>query len=187
VLGLRRRGLLSCSVLQQLRVHRVLRDLYIPDDRATNEAVLYGGLRQVATGVCARGTAGGKRALDASRGWTAPAAAPYHVRVLGLVEDGNVEQLDVQVLVDRMERALNAKLVLQLHNDGLPDQRLEERVEQLCPGAAHRAGGRLDSLRQRALSKAAAPPRGRVPWLRHGSLQPLRRLAASSRQPAAFV
>ena len=94
MLGLRRCGLLSCGVLQQLRVHGILRDLYIPDDRAANEAVLYGGLRKVATaGV--QGAASGKDAQGGIVGRRTLVVVPYHVRVLSLVEDGNVEQLNV--------------------------------------------------------------------------------------------
>ena len=53
------------------------------------------------------------------------------MRVLDFVDHGDVGQLEVQVLVHRVELAPNAELILELDNDRFPDQRLEERVEQL--------------------------------------------------------
>ena len=52
------------------------------------------------------------------------------MRVLFRVGDGDVGELDVEVLVDRVEGAADGEVVLQLDHDVLADQRLEERVEE---------------------------------------------------------
>ena len=49
-------------------------------------------------------------------------AAAHEVRVLLLVNDADVVELDVQVLVDRVQRALDRQVVLELDRD-LPQQR----------------------------------------------------------------
>ena len=53
-----------------------------------------------------------------------------HVRVLLRVGDRDVGELDVEVLVDRVEGAADGEVVLQLDHDVLADQGLEERVEE---------------------------------------------------------
>jgi hypothetical protein len=51
--------------------------------------------------------------------------------VLLLVEDVDVVQLDVEVLIDRVQDASDRQVVLELHHHLLAHQALEERVEQL--------------------------------------------------------
>ena len=60
----------------------------------------------------------------------------HHVRVILDVVHAHVEQLDVQVLVHRVQRAAHRQVVLQLDDDLLADERLEEGVEELraCGG-----------------------------------------------------
>ena len=53
-----------------------------------------------------------------------------HVRVLLGIGDGDVGQLDVEVLVDRVQGAADGEVVLQLDHDVLSDKGLEERVEE---------------------------------------------------------
>ncbi len=48
------------------------------------------------------------------------------MRVLELLYDGNVVELDVEVLVHALERALELDVVLELHGDLVVDERLEE-------------------------------------------------------------
>ena len=50
----------------------------------------------------------------------------HHVRIILDVVHAHVEQLDVQVLVDRVQRAAHRQVVLQLDDDLLADERLEE-------------------------------------------------------------
>ena len=64
-----------------------------------------------------------------------------HVWVLLRVGDGDVGELDVEVLVDRVEGAADGEVVLQLDHDVLADQRLEERVEEHNEGHEGRGGG----------------------------------------------
>ena len=63
------------------------------------------------------------------------------MRVLLGVGDGDVRELDVEVLVDRVERAADGEVVLQLDHDVLADQRLEERIEEHNEGHEGRGGG----------------------------------------------
>ena len=60
----------------------------------------------------------------------------HHVRIILDVVHAHVEQLDVQVLVHRVQRAAHRQVVLQLDDDLLADERLEEGVEELraCGG-----------------------------------------------------
>lgn len=48
------------------------------------------------------------------------------VRVAQLLGHGDVFQLDVEVLVDRLERTRDLDVVLELDGDGVVDERLEE-------------------------------------------------------------
>jgi hypothetical protein len=48
------------------------------------------------------------------------------VRILDLVDDGNVVELDVEVLVHALKGAADADVVLELDGDRLVDERLEE-------------------------------------------------------------
>ena len=63
------------------------------------------------------------------------------MRVLLRVGDGDVGELDVEVLVDRVEGAADGEVVLQLDHDVLADQRLEERVEEHNEGHEGRGEG----------------------------------------------
>ena len=83
-------------------------------------------------------------------GTSACRSSTHHVRVLDFVDHGDVGQLEVQVLVHRVELAPNAELILELDNDRFPDQRLEERVEQLCGRIRARRGFGLVSEGGRA-------------------------------------
>ena len=58
----------------------------------------------------------------------------HHVRIILDVVHAHVEQLDVQVLVHRVQRAAHRQVVLQLDDDLLADERLEEGVEELRAG-----------------------------------------------------
>jgi len=49
------------------------------------------------------------------------------VRVLVGVEEGNVEELEVEELVDAVQDATHLQVVLQLHDHDLRFQRLEKR------------------------------------------------------------
>lgn len=51
------------------------------------------------------------------------------MRVLDLVDDGDVVELDVEVLVDALERAADLDVVLELDGDRRVDERLEEAGE----------------------------------------------------------
>lgn len=53
-----------------------------------------------------------------------------HVRVLELLDDGDVVELDVEILVHALERAAKLDVVLELHRDLLVDERLEEAEEE---------------------------------------------------------
>ena len=50
------------------------------------------------------------------------------MRVLELVDDADVVQLDVEVLVDALERAADADIVLELDRHLMVDERLEKAV-----------------------------------------------------------
>ncbi len=54
------------------------------------------------------------------------------MRVLDLVDHGDVVQLDVEILVDTLERAADLDVVLELYRDGGVDQRLEEATSWLA-------------------------------------------------------
>lgn len=58
------------------------------------------------------------------------------VRVLLLVLDGEVRELDVEVLVDGVERAAQLQIVLQLNDHLLTDERFEKLKEVLNRAAA---------------------------------------------------
>ena len=63
------------------------------------------------------------------------------MRVLFRVGDGDVGELDVEVLVDGVEGAADGEVVLQLDHDVLADQGLEERVEEHNEGHEGRGEG----------------------------------------------
>lgn len=48
------------------------------------------------------------------------------MRVLDKIQDFNIVELDVQVLIDRLEDASNANIVLELNGDRLVGQSLEK-------------------------------------------------------------
>ena len=58
------------------------------------------------------------------------------VRVLLLVLDGEMRQLDVEVLIDGVERAAQLQIVLQLNDHLLTDERFEKLKEVLDRAAA---------------------------------------------------
>lgn len=64
------------------------------------------------------------------------------VRVLDLLLDRDVVELDVEVLVDRLEGARDLDVVLELDGDGLVDQGLEEAVFGVSRGGEKEEGGR---------------------------------------------
>ena len=53
----------------------------------------------------------------------------YQLWVLLGVDNIDVVELDVQVLINGMERARQCDIILQLHRNLLPNQRLEKRVK----------------------------------------------------------
>lgn len=52
------------------------------------------------------------------------------MRILVLVDDPGVLELDVEVLIDRVERAADGQVVLELHRHLLPHELLEVGEEQ---------------------------------------------------------
>ena len=73
----------------------------------------------------------------------------HHVRIILDVVHAHVEQLDVQVLVHRVQRAAHRQVVLQLDDDLLADERLEEGVEELRAGGGGVRGARVGRRRGR--------------------------------------
>ena len=55
----------------------------------------------------------------------------YHVRVFFLIDDPSILELDIEVLIDRMEGSLDRQIILQLHRHLLPHQFLEVGEEKL--------------------------------------------------------
>jgi len=53
------------------------------------------------------------------------------MRVLLFVDHVDIVQLDVQILIDRVQRTADGDVVLELDDHLLVGERLEERVEQL--------------------------------------------------------
>lgn len=81
--------------------------------------------------------------------------------VLVLVDDPGVLELDVQVLIDGVEDALDSQVILQLHRHLLPHQFLEVREEELprCTAAQPPANeGRMS--RKAATQKTLETTRG---------------------------
>jgi len=54
----------------------------------------------------------------------------HHVWILELVEDGNVIELDVEVLVDALEDAADLDVVLELDRDLLVDEGFKEAARE---------------------------------------------------------
>ena len=54
--------------------------------------------------------------------------AAYEMRILELLHDLNVIELDVEVLVHALEDTLELDIVLELNSDLMVDERLEEAV-----------------------------------------------------------
>ena len=79
----------------------------------------------------------------------ADARGAHHVRIILDVVHAHVEQLDVQVLVHRVQRAAHRQVVLQLDDDLLADERLEEGVEELRGGGGGVRGARVGRRRGR--------------------------------------
>jgi hypothetical protein len=97
-------------VLQQLRVDVCSRQLDVPHDAASYEAVVDGD----------------------------------EVGMLVGVRDLHVVELDVEVLVDGVQRTTQRQIVLQLHHYGLTHQRLEkvkELLEEIREGGRNGEGG----------------------------------------------
>lgn len=63
----------------------------------------------------------------------------HHVRVLVLIDNPSVLELDVEVLVDGVERAPDGQIILQLHGDFSAHQVLEVGEEQLQKHTTHGA------------------------------------------------
>ena len=42
---------------------------------------------------------------------------PYHVRVLEVVQNGDIVELDVEVLVDALQGSADRDVILELHRD----------------------------------------------------------------------
>ena len=82
----------------------------------------------------------------------------HHVRIILDVVHAHVEELDVQVLVHRVQRAAHRQVVLQLDDDLLADERLEEGVEELraCGGGVRCARVGRDAGGGRRATRAAA-------------------------------
>jgi hypothetical protein len=55
----------------------------------------------------------------------------YHVGILVLIDNTGVLKLDVEVLVNRVERPTYCQVILELHCDLLPHELLEVGEEQL--------------------------------------------------------
>jgi hypothetical protein len=73
------------------------------------------------------------------------------MRILQLLNDGDVVKLDVEVLVDALERAAELDVVLELDGDLMVDERLEEARDGM---SASRHG--LLSLRRRGMCERGA-------------------------------
>lgn len=56
--------------------------------------------------------------------------APYQVRILELLDDGDVVELDVEELVDALQRAADRDVVLELDRDFVVDEGFEEAVRR---------------------------------------------------------
>lgn len=57
----------------------------------------------------------------------------YQMGILELLDDLYLVELDVEVLVDALERAADLYVVFQLHRDLVVDERLEEAVSpRMC-------------------------------------------------------
>lgn len=82
------RQLLARRILQQLSVDVIDGQLNVSDDTAADEAVLHGQLQ----------------ANDDER----QEMNAYHVRIFRRIGDADVVQLDVEVLVDRVQSATDA-------------------------------------------------------------------------------
>lgn len=114
-------GLPPRRVLQQVCVHGVGGELDVAHDGPPHKAVLH---RQLHTPQAA--SVGPRQETG------------YHVRVALLVLDTDVGQLDVEELVDGLQAATDAHVVLQLDDNLLANEGLEKGVEQLersgvCP------------------------------------------------------
>lgn len=101
------------SILQERDIHRRRRQVDVADDGAADEDVFDGALGGGAR--VSRGALGRRRR-----------SGTYQVRILELVEDGNVVELDVEVLVDALEDAADLDVVLELDRDLLVDEGFEE-------------------------------------------------------------
>lgn len=53
----------------------------------------------------------------------------YQMRILDLVHHADVVKLDVQKLIDRLKRAADRYVVLELDSDGVVDEGFEEAIQ----------------------------------------------------------
>lgn len=56
----------------------------------------------------------------------------YKMRVLELLDDLDVVELDVEVLVHALQRAADLDVVLELDRDLVVDERFEETARRVC-------------------------------------------------------
>ena len=83
--------------------------------------------------------------------------------ILVLVDDPSVLELDVEVLIHRVERAADGQVVLELDRNLLPDELLEVGEEQLYNKRASNQPCRLQDLAQKPelltiLASESSPP-----------------------------
>lgn len=110
---------------------RQMHYLYIAHYWATNKAISHGQLQK-------NGTVSIRQGLQ-SRKWSIPSTfllelhaakhmmqigngitascAPHHVGILGLIDDVNIIQLDVEVLIHRVQCSWDCQIILQFHCD----------------------------------------------------------------------
>lgn len=81
---------------------------------------------------------------------------PYQVRVLDLLHDRDVIELDIEVLVDALEGAADLNIVLELDGDRGVDQGLEEAGEQV----SHVPAALCSIVRNRCSPEEQHPERG---------------------------
>ena len=71
--------------------------------------------------------------------------------ILVLVHNSSVLELDVEVLVDRVECPANRQVVLELHRHLLPHELLEVGEEQLQKGTVSRGARKRHQKRRRTI------------------------------------
>lgn len=92
------------------------------------------------------------------------------MRVLFLIDDASVFELDVEVLINRMQRPFDGQIVLQLHDYFPPHQILEVREEQLPPQPTQfsplkrKSGNRKQKTKKRICTMSAQRESKRGRW-----------------------